>query len=339
MSIDPIQKVQIANTGAFVTRLGLGGAPFGGVRLGTGDFGDTSSDVAVEVIRRAYALGIRYFDTAPLYGAGRSEVRYGRALEGIDRSKFVMSTKVGRVLELLRGGMTPEESPDGFADHYPVNSWSRDDVLRSIEESLARLRMDQIEIALVHDPDQSESGERQAMEEAFPTLMELKSQSVIKAVGCGMNEWQMPARFIREVGLDIVLLAGRYTLLDHSANSEFMPLCVDRHVSVVIGGPYNSGILARDLSGTVTFDYEPAPAELIDQAKRLKAVCERHGVDLKAAALQYVLAHPAVASVIPGAQSVGELEENIAMIQAEIPDALWADMKSEGLIPPDAVTP
>ena len=339
MSIDPFQEVQIGNTSASVTRLGLGGAPFGGVRLGTGDFGDTSSDVTVEVIRRAYELGIRYFDTAPLYGAGRSEVRYGRALEGIDRSGFVMSTKVGRVLEPLPGGMTTEDSPDGFAEHFAVSSWSRDDVLRSIEESLARLRMDQIEIALVHDPDQTEFGERQAMEEAFPTLMELKSQSVIKAVGCGMNEWQMPAKFIREVGIDIVLLAGRYTLLDHSASSEFMPLCVERNVSVVIGGPYNSGILARDLSSSVTFDYEPAPAELIDHAKRLKAVSDRHGVDLKAAALQYVLAHPAVASVIPGAQSVAELEQNIAMVRAEIPDMLWSDLKSEGLIPPDAVTP
>ena len=339
MSIDPFQQVQIGETDALVTRLGLGGAPFGGVRLGTGDFGDTSSDVAVGVIRRAYELGVRYFDTAPLYGSGRSEVRYGRALEGMNRSGFVISTKVGRVLEPLTGGMASEDSPDGFAEHFAVNSWSRDDVLRSLEESLARLRMDHIEIALVHDPDQSEFGERQAMEEAFPTLLELKSQSVIKAVGCGMNEWQMPAKFIREIGIDVVLLAGRYTLLDHSANTEFMPLCIERNVSVVIGGPYNSGILARDLSGTVTFDYEPASAELVDQALRLKSVCDHHGVDLKAAALQYVLAHPAVASVIPGAQSVDELEQNIAMVRAEIPDMLWSDLKSEGLIPPDAVTP
>lgn len=322
-----------------MTRLGLGGAPLSGMTLGGGIFGGTASDVAVEVIRRAWDLGIRYFDTAPLYGAGRSEVRYGRGLEGANRDEFVISTKVGRVLELWPGGMMAEESPDGFADHVPVNTWSRDDVLRSLEESLERLRLDRVDVLLVHDPDTEVFGERQALDEAFPTLLELKSQSVIKAIGCGMNEWEMPARFIREFGIDVVLLAGRYTLLDHSANSQFMPLCLERDVSVVIGGPYNSGILARDLSETVTFDYEPAPAHLVDRARRLKVVCDSHNVDLKSAALHYVLAHPVVVSVIPGAESVEELEQNVAMVQSNTPSALWSDLKSEGLIPPDAVTP
>lgn len=337
--MDPFETRALGDTGVRVTRLGLGGAPLGWPNLGDGSSRGTAGDVAVEVIHRARALGIRYFDTAPLYGAGRSEARYGRALEGVNRDEFVISTKVGRVLELYPGGMTAEESPDGFADHVPVNTWSRDGVLRSFEESLERLRLDRVDILLVHDPDTEEFGERQAMEEAFPTLLELKSQSVIGAIGCGMNEWEMPARFIREFGIDVVLLAGRYTLLDHSANSEFMPLCEERGVSVVIGGPYNSGILARDLSETVTFDYEPAPAHLVDRARRLKAVCDSHDVDLKAAALQYVMAHPAVASVIPGAESAQELEQNIAMVKAEIPSALWDDMKSERLLPSDAVTP
>ena len=332
--MDPFSRVEIGNTGVFVTRLGLGGAPFGG-----GLFGETSGDIVGGVVRRAHELGIRYFDTAPLYGAGRSEVRYGRALQGIDRSSFVVSTKVGRVLEPLPGGMSADDSPDGFADHYAVDTWKRDDILRSIDDSLTRLQMDRFEIALVHDPDRQEFGERQAIEEAFPTLIELKSQGIINAIGCGMNEWQMPAKFIREVDIDVVLLAGRYTLLDHGAHAEFMPLCEKRGVGVVIGGPYNSGILARDLSQAVTFDYEPASTELVDRAKRLTAVCSRHEVDLKATALQYVLAHPAVVSVIPGAQSVGELEENVAMAQADIPGSLWSDLKSEMLIPPDAVTP
>ena len=337
--MDPFETREIGETGVRVSRLGLGGAPLSGMTLGGGIFGGTASDAAVEVIQRARELGIRYFDTAPLYGSGRSEVRYGRALEGANRDEFVISTKVGRVLELYPGGMTAEDSPDGFADHVPVNTWSRDGVLRSFEESLERLRLDRIDILLVHDPDTEEFGERQALDEAFPTLMELKSQGIIGAVGCGMNEWEMPARFILEVGIDVVLLAGRYTLLDHSANSEFMPLCIERGVSVVIGGPYNSGILARDLSNPVTFDYEPAPAHLVQQARKLQALCDSHDVDLKAAALQYVMAHPAVASVIPGAESVRELEQNIAMVQAEIPSALWVDMKSELLLPTDAVTP
>ena len=339
MRLDPFEKVKIGDTGVSVTRLGLGGAPFGGVPLGGGYFGRTASDTVLEIVRRAHHLGIRYFDTAPLYGSGRSEVRYGRAMDGIDRSGFVISTKVGRILEPLPGGTSAEDSADGFADHYAINTWKRDDVLRSIEDSLTRLKTDRVEIIFVHDPDVEDFGERQAMDEAFPTLIDLKSQGVIGAIGCGMNEWQMPAKFIREVGIDVVLLAGRYTLLDHDAQAEFMPLCEERGVSVVIGGPYNSGILARDLSGPVTFDYEPASADLVDRAKRLKSVCDRHQVDLKAAALQFVLAHPAVASVIPGAQTINELEQNVAMVQSEIPSALWSDMKSEMLIPPDSVTP
>ena len=168
--------------------------------------------------------------------------------------------------------------------------------LRSIEESLQRLQTDHVEIVLVHDPDRAPHGERQAIDEGFPTLIELREQGVIKALGCGMNEWQMPAAFIRRFDIDAVLLAGRYTLLDHDAYDEFLPLCVERDVKIIVGGPYNSGILARDLSGYVTFNYERAPEHLVEHARKLDAVCRRHGVDLKAAALQFVLAHPAVAN-------------------------------------------
>ena len=235
--------------------------------------------------------------------------------------------------------MTAEDSPDNFADHYSVDSWTRDDVLRSIEESLERLQTDHVEIVLVHDPDTQPYGEKQAVEEAFPTLIELREQGTIKAVGCGMNEWQMPAAFIRRFDIDAVLLAGRYTLLDHDAYPEFLPLCVERDVKIIVGGPYNSGILARDLDAEVTFNYELAPQHLVDQARRLDAICRRHNVDLKAAALQFVLAHPAVATAVPGAQSVPELEENLEMVAQEIPEDVWSEMKAEGLIPADAPTP
>ena len=213
--MNPLEKVAIGNQGCEVTRLGLGGAPLSGMVLGDGLYGGTASDEAGRIISRALELGINYFDTAPLYGAGRSEVRYGAALKGIDRTSFVISTKVGRVLEPVEGGMTAEESPDNFADHYSVDSWTRDDVLRSIEDSLTRLQTDRLDIVLVHDPDTQPYGEKQAMEEAFPTLIELREQGVIKALGCGMNEWQMPAKFVRAFDIDAVLLAGRYTLLDH----------------------------------------------------------------------------------------------------------------------------
>ena len=336
--MDPLEKVAIGNQGCEVTRLGLGGAPLSGMVLGDGLFGGTASDEARRIIRRALELGINYFDTAPLYGAGRSEVRYGAALKGIDRASFAISTKVGRVLEPVEGGMTADESPDNFADHYSVDSWTRDDVLRSIEDSLARLQTDRLDIVLVHDPDTQPYGEKQAMEEAFPTLIELREQGVIKALGCGMNEWQMPAKFVRAFDIDAVLLAGRYTLLDHDAYDEFLPLCVERNTKIIIGGPYNSGILARDLDGEVTFDYELAPQHLVDQARRLDAVCRRHGVDLKAAALQFVLGHPAVATVVPGAQSVQELEHNFTLVGEEIPGDVWSEMKAEGLIPEDAPT-
>ncbi len=337
--MNPLDKVAIGNQGVEVTQLGLGGAPLSGMILGDGLYGGTASDEAGRIVRRALELGINYFDTAPLYGVGRSEVRYGNALAGVDRDSYVISTKVGRVLEPLEGGMTAEESPDNFADHYGIDTWTRDDVLRSIEESLFRLQTDHVEIVLVHDPDTQPYGEKQAIEEAFPTLIELREQGVVKAIGCGMNEWEMPAGFIRRFDIDAVLLAGRYTLLDHVAYPEFLPLCLERDVKIIIGGPYNSGILARDLDGTVTFDYEIAPEHLIDRARKLDAVCRRHGVDLKAAALQFVLAHPAVASVIPGAQSVAEVEQNFELVGAEIPADVWSEMKAEGLIPEDAPTP
>ena len=337
--MNPLDKVAIGNQGVEVTQLGLGGAPLSGMVLGDGLYGGTASDEAGRIITRAHELGINYFDTAPLYGIGRSEVRYGAALAGVDRDSYVISTKVGRVLEVYEGGMTAEESPDNFADHFSVDSWTRDDVLRSIEESLERLQTDHVEIVLVHDPDKQPYGEKQAVEEAFPTLIELREQGVIKAIGCGMNEWQMPASFIRRFDIDAVLLAGRYTLLDHDAYPEFLPLCVERDVKIIVGGPYNSGILARDLDAEVTFNYELAPQHLVDRARRLDAICRRHNVDLKAAALQFVLAHPAVATAVPGAQSVPELEENLEMVAQEIPEDVWAEMKAEGLIPADAPTP
>jgi D-threo-aldose 1-dehydrogenase len=308
--------------------------------LGDGLYGGTAHDEAISVINRAQELGISYVDTAPLYGSGRAEARVGAsAFATADRDSFVISTKIGRVLNPIDGGVQPVDDPDGIGDLLAVNSLTRDDVHRSIEDSLKRLNLDSIDIIYVHDPDVETYGEEQAVNEAFPALIELRAQGVIKAIGCGMNEWQMPLKFIQRFDLDLILLAGRYTLLDHSGLAEFMPACVERDVKITIGGPYNSGILARDLSKPVTFDYEQAADDLVDQARRLTAICVAHGVDLKAAALQFVLAHPAVATAVPGAQSIAELEQNIAMVQQEIPRGLWSDMRSAGLIPDEAPTP
>lgn len=337
--MNPFETVPVGPYNLPVMRLGLGGAPLSGMVLADGMYGGSAHDEAVRVIKRAYSLGIRYFDTAPLYGNGRSETRYRDGLAGISRDSFVLSTKVGRVLDPAPGGDPSRDNPDVLPELISVNSWTRSDVHRSIEESLERLGMDRIDIIYVHDPDQETFGEQQSNDEAFPALIELREQGTIKAIGCGMNIWEMPARFVKRFDLDIILLAGRYTLLDHSGLSEFLPLCVERNVKVAVGGPYNSGILARDLDGPVSFDYEPAPLELIEKARRLNEISDRHSIDLKAAALQFVLAHPAVATVIPGAQTVGELEQNVDMVEKHIPSGLWQDMRSEGLIPDEAPTP
>ena len=338
--MNPFEKVTIGDTGVEVPRLGLGTAPLSGMVLGDGLYGGTAHEEAVRIIDRAREVGVSYVDTAPLYGNGRAEARVGMSTySSADRDSFVLSTKIGRVLNAVPGGVTPEDDPDGIGELAAVNSWTRDNVHRSIEESLVRLKLDRIDIIYVHDPDVELYGEGQAVNEAFPALIELREQGVIKAIGCGMNEWQMPLRFIQRFNLDIILLAGRYTLLDHSGLSEFLPACVERNVKITVGGPYNSGILARDLSKPVTFDYEQAPDILLDRARKLTEICVAHGVDLKAAALQFVLAHPAVATAIPGVQSVAELEQNIALVQQEIPAGLWSDMRSAGLIPDAAPTP
>ncbi|NQW20844.1 MAG: aldo/keto reductase [Chloroflexi bacterium] len=338
--MDPFQKVRIGNTGVSVPRLGLGTAPLSGMILGDGLYGGTAHDEAVRIINRAQELGISYVDTAPLYGIGRAEARLGQsAYASADRESFVVSTKVGRVLNPVRGGVSVEDDPDGLGELVSVNSWTRDDVHRSIEESLNRLNLDSIEIIYVHDPDVEAYGEEQTMNEAFPALIELREQGMIKAIGCGMNEWQMPLLFVKRFDLDIILLAGRYTLLDHSGLDEFLPACIERDVKITVGGPYNSGILARDLSSPVTFDYEQASSDLVAQARKLTEICNAHQVDLKAAALQFVLAHPAIATAVPGAQSITELEQNIAMVQQKIPAAVWSDMRSAGLIPDNAPTP
>ena len=214
--------------------------------------------------------------------------------------------------------------------------FSHDGVLRSIEESLERLGLDRLDIALIHDPDDHWE---QAIGEAYPALAELRSQGVLGAIGAGMNQWEMPARFAREGDFDCFLLAGRYTLLDHSGLEDLLPLCETKQISVILGGPYNSGVLASDLGPDTTYFYQRTPPEVLETARQIKAVCDSHAVPLKAAALQFGLAHPAVAATIPGPRTPGEVEENVAMAGFEIPAALWSDLKSEGLIPAEAPTP
>lgn len=320
--VHPLDTTEIGGTGLRVTRLGIGGAPIGSL------FRDVSDDDASATVKRGLELGLNYVDTAPLYGHGISEKRLGRVLKEVPRDSFVISTKVGRVLNPV-----DEEPVDPYYESLPlmepVFDYSREGILRSLDESLQRLNLDRVDIAYIHDADDHWE---QAIGEAYPTLEDLRSQGVVRAIGAGMNQWEMEARFAREGDFDCFLLAGRYTLLDQSSLPKLVPLCKEKNIRLVLGGPYNSGILASDLSPGAKYDYEAAPAAIIEKARKIKLVCDRHGVPLKAAALQFGLLNPVVAATIPGPRSVDEVEENFQMAQHPIPSDLWTELKHKALI-------
>jgi D-threo-aldose 1-dehydrogenase len=308
-----IPTAPLGPRGVEVTRLGLGCAPLGNL------FTALSDDDATATIGAAWDAGIRYFDTAPLYGHGLSEQRLGRGLHAYPRDAFVVSSKVGRVLR-ADADWDPGifRIPRGLAPQF---DFSRDGVLRSIEESLVRLGLDRLDVVLVHDPDDHE---REALDGAFPALLELRDQGVVRAIGAGMNQSEMLGRFVACVDLDCVLLAGRYTLLDRTG-AALLDACVARDVGVILGGVFNSGILAN-LDAAATFDYEPASAATSERAAALRTVCERHGVPLPAAALAFALRHRAVSAVVVGARDPGEIRDDVAWAQAPVPPALWDEL-------------
>ncbi|GAA4189406.1 aldo/keto reductase [Streptosporangium oxazolinicum] len=309
-----------------VSRYGFGAAPIGNL------FSEVGEDAARAAVDAAYEAGVRLFDTAPHYGLGLSERRLGAALAERPRDSYTLSTKVGRLIVPTVGDGPFGRDDQGFdvpADLRRVWDFSRDGVLRSLEESLERLGLDAIDVVLIHDPDDHWE---QAVSEAYPTLAELRDQGVVKAVGVGMNQAGMLAGFVRETGVDLVMLAGRYTLLDQSGEEELLPLCAERGVSVLAAGVFNSGLLAtHDPAGT--YDYAPAPGPLLERARRIAAVCERHGVTLPQAALAFPLRHPAVASVVIGARSAAEVTRNAELTAKPVPETLWTDLATEGLIP------
>jgi len=300
-------------------RHGLGTAPIGGL------FQEVTDEQAKATIDAAWAGGVRLFDTAPHYGLGLSERRLGAALAG--RSGYVLSTKVGRLLVPSSRGGRDDEGFDVPATYERVWDFSRDGVRRSLEESLGRLGLPQVDLVLIHDPDAHVD---QAIAEAYPALAELRAQGVVKAIGVGMNQWQAPLRFVQETDVDVVMLAGRYTLLDQSG-LPLLDACAERGVRVLAAGVFNSGLLATpEPSGT--FDYAPAPSPIIERARRLAAICERHGVRLPQAAMAFPLRHPAIAAVVLGARTPEEVRTNAALRQRPVPDALWHDLRAEGLL-------
>lgn len=290
--------------------IGLGCAPLGNL------FTAITDDDARATVDAAWNAGVRLFDTAPLYGHGVSEARLGAALARRPRHQYVLSTKVGRLLRVV--SPRPPTVFAGVGPLDPVFDFSGDGVRRSIDDSLRRLGVDHLDIVHVHDPDDHEA---QATEEAFPALIELRDQGVIDKVGCGMNQTEMLGRFVQRVDLDCVLIAGRFTLLDRSAADVLLPLCADRGVSVIVGGVFNSGLLA-DPSPGATYDYAAAPAGLVRRAQRLRRLCAEQGVSLTAAALQFVRRHPAVTALVVGARSAAEITADMAALDEPVSDEL-----------------
>ena len=338
-----LPKRPIGKTRLEVTTLGLGGAPMGGFRA------TIANAEAIALTNAAFDAGVRYFDTSPFYGYGRSELRMGAALREKPRGDYVLSTKIGRIMHVLKPGERP---PPDFRDHglpgfVPEFDYTYDGVMRSLEHSHLRLGIARIDIALVHDVDFWTIKDRDILDHRFKTVMdsgfraldELRRAGVIGAIGVGINEADTSLRFIQAGDFDCMLLAGRYTLLEQGALHEFLPECVNRGVSVILGGPYNSGILTGGVKPGATHDYVPAAAPLIDKARKIEAVCSRHGVELGAAALQFPLFHPALCSVIPGALSVREVTQNVERMKVKVPADLWSELKREKLLDIDAPTP
>jgi D-threo-aldose 1-dehydrogenase len=332
--MDPTRRARLGKTRLGVTRLGLGTAPLGGL------FEAVADEDATATVERAYAAGIRFFDTAPLYGYGVAERRLGHVLQRRPRGDFILATKVGR---LLRRGAPPDATQYYQGEPFykntpplnPIFDFSYDGVMKSIDESLERLGLDSIDIVHIHDPDRHFD---EALGGAYRALERLRRDGRIGAVSVGMNQAEMLIRFAGEADFDCFLLAGRYTLLDQTALRELLTLCQQRNIAVVAAGVYNSGILADPRPGA-TFDYVPASSELIARAQRLAATCRRHGVPLRAAAIQFPLGHPAVVAVLVGCRSRAEVDESVRMFRFEIPAGLWDELRGGGLIPADAPVP
>lgn len=332
---------QLGSTALKTSVLGLGGAPIGGFRF------QLSEEQGVQTVAAAYDAGLRYFDTSPYYGYGRSELIYGFALRSRPRDSFVLSTKVGRWMAPLSEGEAVAGWRSGGLPFKATFDYSRDGTLRSLEQSLLRLGMARIDIALIHDVDvwthgtQEEADRRfkETMAGCFPALAELRRVGVIGAIGVGLNETAMSLRFAREADIDCIMLAGRYTLLEQGAIDELLPLCDRKGMSILLAAPLNTGILAVGAREGATYDYKPAPPAILDKVRRIEAVCRRHDVELAAAALQFPLGHPRMASIVAGATKPAEVRENAARMSAPIPADLWRELKHERLLAEAAPVP
>ncbi len=325
-----------------LTRMGFGGAPLGNL------YRKVSDHDAQAALQAAYDAGIRFFDTAPQYGLGRSEQRFGKAIARFGRDNIQLSTKIGR---LLMDCEPHEVTPEAFVDvpqKRIVFDYTYDGVMRSYEASRDRIGVANADILLVHDVCVFSQGSQEISDAkvrelfdggGYKALVELRDAGEIAAIGAGVNEWQVCEKLLGLGDFDGFLLAGRYTLLEQEALNSFLPLCEKRDVGIILGGPYNSGILATGAIAGAKYNYAEAPEDILDRVRRIEAVCAAHDTPLIAAALQFVLGHPCVKTVVPGAVSAAEVQSNVALMEHEIPPGLWSDLRSEALIRPDAPLP
>jgi D-threo-aldose 1-dehydrogenase len=319
--------------------LGFGTAPLGDL------YGELDDGTAIAAVERALALGVNLVDTSPLYGHGLSEHRCGAAIRRMPRDQVVVCTKVGRWMDPFHG----RGDGSGFVGgqpHRAVIDYSHDGTLRSVEQSLLRLGTDRLELLLIHDVDVWTHGAeaiedrfREAMAGAYVALDRLRSEGVVKGIGIGVNEAEMCVRFAQAGSFDTMLLAGRYSLLEQPALEHFLPLAQQQGIAVLLGGVFNSGILATGAVKGAKYNYQDAPSDILAKVARIQRVCDAHGVALPTAALHFALGHPAVASVVLGAQSPQEVERNVASLASVVPAALWSDLKAEHLLDAQAPIP
>lgn len=318
--------------------IGFGGAPLGDL------YGHLDEVTAQDTVRAALAVGINLVDTSPLYGHGLSEHRIGAALRGVPRESVIVSTKVGRWMQAGQ----PKGDGSGYAGGLPhpaVIDYSYDGAMRSFEQSLLRLGTDHIDILLIHDVDVWTHGDRmeqrftEAMDGAYRALEKLRASGAVKAIGVGVNEAEMCARFARSGDFDVMMLAGRYSLLEQGALTEFLPLAIEKKIAVMLAGVFNSGILATGAKTGAHYNYKPAPPEILARVARIEAVCAAHGVALPQAALAFCAAHPAVATIVLGAVTPQEVAGNLDLVARPVPAALWRDLKAQGLLAAEAPVP
>lgn len=341
--MDPLAKSRIGTTSLEVTRLGFGGATLGDARE------TLDESRAAATIEAAYAAGVGYFDTAPWYGTGKSEHRFGHVLRTKPRDSYTLSTKVGRVL--VRPDKPAGFSPERWTGGLPFVvrfDYTYDGVMRAYEDSLQRLGINTVDALLIHDLDFGYHGDEAGVQARFDeldrgggyrALRELKERGEIRAIGAGINVTGFIPRFLERFDLDVFLVAMPYTLLSQDALDAELPLVRERGASVVIGAPFASGILARGPDDQPTYGYKPAEAPVVERTRRIREVCARHGVPLGAAALQFPFGHPAVASIIPGPNAPEQVSANVDWMRVDVPADLWAELKAAGLLRPDAPTP